>query len=83
MAAISQCSFTVSSVVRGHHIYKAIWTPFVGEELVVKTEDENEFDRHAVAVVVLFLFHHRSITRAILVFQINGGRGRLIEMGLY
>ena len=49
----------------------------------MKTEDEDEFDRHAVAVVVLFLLNYRSITRAIPVFQINSGRGRLMEMGLY
>ena len=25
------------SVVRGHHVYKAIWTPVIGEELEVRT----------------------------------------------
>ena len=25
--------FTVESVVRGHHIYKTIWTPYIGEKL--------------------------------------------------
>lgn len=44
-------TFTVSSVVRGHHIYKDIWTPYVGEELFVQTEDENEHDEHAVAII--------------------------------
>ena len=29
-------------VVRGHHIYKDIWTPFVGEELVCLQESSNE-----------------------------------------
>ena len=39
------------SVNRGHHtciIYKSIWTPFIGEELVVEAEESNE---HAVAVM--------------------------------
>ena len=45
------CSFTVSSVVRGHHIYKDIWTPYVGEQLFVQTEDKNEHDTHAVAII--------------------------------
>ena len=39
------------SIVRGHHVYKAIWTPVIGEELEVRTEDDNEHDQHAVAVV--------------------------------
>ena len=39
------------SVVRGHHVYKAIWTPVIGEELEVRTEDDNDHDQHAVAVV--------------------------------
>ena len=25
--------FTVESIVRGHHIYKTIWTPYIGEKL--------------------------------------------------
>ena len=37
--------------MRGHHVYKAVWTPFVGEILDTRREDENSHDRHAVAVV--------------------------------
>ena len=39
------------SVVRGHHIYKASWTPSIGEELPVQREDGNQHDDHAVAVM--------------------------------
>ena len=39
------------SVVRGHHVYKVIWTPVIGEELEVRTKDDNDHDQHAVAVV--------------------------------
>ena len=39
------------SVVRGHHIYKSVWTPVIGEELSVEREQNNQHDRHAVAVV--------------------------------
>ena len=43
--------FTVQSVVRGHHIYKQIWTPTIGEELSVEYEGQrNQHDRFAVAV---------------------------------
>ena len=32
-------------------MYKTIWTPHLGEELVLATENGNLFDRHAVAVI--------------------------------
>ena len=39
------------SVIHGHHVYKDIWTPFVGEILNVQQEVHNAEDRFAVAVV--------------------------------
>ena len=44
-------TFQVRSVVRGHHVYKTVWTPVVGERLSLSPEDENEHDTHAVAVL--------------------------------
>ena len=44
-------SYQKVSVVRGHHIYKVIWTPEVGEDLQLRPEDHNEHDTYAVAVV--------------------------------
>ena len=39
------------SVVHGHHIiYKEVWTPRTGEELLVEKEPGNSQDRHAVAL---------------------------------
>ena len=35
------CSTSKDSVVRGHHIYKATWTPVLGEELPVLREPGN------------------------------------------
>ena len=43
--------FFKESVVCGHHVYKAVWTLFVGKILDGRKEDENSHDRHAVAVV--------------------------------
>ena len=43
-------TFLVHSVVRGHHVYKAVWTQFVGEELNLKREFYNEYDCLAVEV---------------------------------
>jgi len=37
------------SIVRGHHIYKTIWTPFIGEILTVNHEEDNSYDSCAVA----------------------------------
>ena len=39
------------SVVRGHHVYKAVWTPVIGELLPLRAKDDKEHDEHAVAVV--------------------------------
>lgn len=43
-------SSEISSTVRGHHVYKVLWTPIIGEELGVSAEERNDHDRHAVAV---------------------------------
>ena len=31
-------SFRIESTVRGHHVYKASWSPYIGEELPVQCE---------------------------------------------
>ena len=33
-----------SSVVRGHHVYKAIWMPHVGQYLQLSCEEDNKHD---------------------------------------
>jgi len=37
--------------VRDRHIYKQVWTPFIGYELKITCEIENTKDQFAVAVV--------------------------------
>ena len=39
--------------MQGHHIYKQVWTPFIGEELARTHEIENTKDPFAVAVHVV------------------------------
>ena len=53
MASEGSDSYEKRSVIRGHHLYKSVWTPFTGEELVVKAEDGNKHDEaeHAVSVM--------------------------------
>ena len=50
MASEGSESCEKTSVIRGHHIYKSVWIPFIGEELVVEAKDSNEHDKNAVAV---------------------------------
>ena len=40
----------MESVIRGHHVYSAIWTPMIGEYLEVCRELENLHDRRAVCI---------------------------------
>ena len=39
------------SVIRGHHIYKSVWSPRVGEIVSVDHEHRNTHDRHAVCLL--------------------------------
>ena len=43
-------SFKIESIVRGHHVFKNIWTPTIGEDLRVTAESDNTFDEFAMAV---------------------------------
>ena len=51
MMAASSSILTVDIVIRGHHIYKVIWMPTLGEELQLMPEEDNIHDNHAVAVM--------------------------------
>jgi len=44
------CEIFIKSVVRGHHIYKAIWNHTVHEVLVCEQESNNNEDPCAAAV---------------------------------
>ena len=44
-------TFWIGSTVRGHHVYKAAWSPYIGEELPVQREVNNIHDDFAVAVL--------------------------------
>ena len=41
---------TLESVIRGHHIYKRIWQPLVGEVLTLEQEG-NTHDRFAISLL--------------------------------
>ena len=49
MAESEEC--ILESVIRGHHIYKWIWRPLVGEVLTLEREEGNSHDRFAVSLL--------------------------------
>ena len=48
--AIPSNHFVVKCGVHGHHVYKRIWSPCVGEQFEMFCEEDNEHDKYAVAV---------------------------------
>jgi len=76
MASVDVICYNKESVVRGHHVYKTVWIPFIGEILAVNREEDNSHDCHAVAVyledsVVGHL--SRSISKVSWFFIMHGG----------
>lgn len=49
-STLNRC-FSLNSAVRGHHVYKTIWLPSIGEELETSAEENNPNDSFAVAVI--------------------------------
>ena len=47
-------------VVCGHHVYKKIWTPYLGEILDLHPEVGNKYDRFAVVVIAQLAPYWRS-----------------------
>ena len=50
-AIMVKSAFSVEAMVRGYHVYRAVWTPAVDEELRCRREPFNAADPFAVAVV--------------------------------
>ena len=53
-----QYNIDLESVVRGHHIYKTVWKPEIGERLVCKKNDRNKgalYDENAIHGLTLFV----------------------------
>ena len=46
----SNIASRIESTVREYHVYKTHWSPSIGEELCCEIEEDNTFDRYAVAV---------------------------------
>ena len=48
---MTSIQYSVSSMVRGYHVYKDVWDAVVGDELQCIRETSNRHDPFAVAVV--------------------------------
>ena len=48
--AADDFAYEFSSIVRGHHVYKSVWTPSIGETLPLSADAGNEHDAYAVGV---------------------------------
>ena len=51
MAVHGEEDFKLPSCIRGHHVYKDVWTPIIGEVLQCVREVGNVVDRYAVGVI--------------------------------
>ena len=40
----------LETYIKGHHVYKEVWTPELGEQLNVRIEPDNRVDKFAVCV---------------------------------
>ena len=69
-------AFSIISVVRGHHVYKSVQTPLLGESLSVCSEAGNNHDMYAVSVVKhggIVGNLHREPLRTVWHFILHGG----------
>ena len=50
IAVILNTSLELETHINGHHVYKEVWIPEVGEKLSVLMEPDNRVDKFAVCV---------------------------------
>ena len=70
--------YCLESLVRGHHIYKRMWTPVVGESLPLSLEEEIDNDPRAAAVLkcgIVVGHVPRETARTVWYFLKRGGCG--------
>ncbi len=68
--------FYLDSVVRGHHVYKSVWTLVTSEVLAVEVEGGNSEDQYATAVLKggCVIGHvPRELSRTFFFFMRHGG----------
>ena len=51
MSGADMVRYDIDSVVRGHHVYKTVLTPVIGEQPYLEKESGYPYDDFAVAVI--------------------------------
>ena len=84
MASQGEAVCVLEGVVRGHHIYRTIWTSTVGEILVVRQEPGKDHDRHAVCIkrgAEIVGHVPRELSRMVWHFPVHGGQETCVVTG--
>ena len=79
MATRSEETFLLASVVRGHHVYKSVWMPHLGEHLPVHPEMGNNHDKYAFSIVRQggIVGHvRRQLSQTVWHFLFHGGQAQ-------
>ena len=83
--SVNVSSFSFVSVIHGHHIYKSVWTPFVGEGLTIQREEpRNRHDRLSVCVMKdrdVVGQVPREFSKTVWYFLRSGGQGSCTVSG--
>ncbi len=66
--ASSDQVFTIDSVIRGHQVYKHVWTPVEGEELVLEQEHHHRYTTTVLKDGVIVGRVPRELSRVLLEF---------------
>ena len=48
---VCTADIVLNGIIRGHHVYKTIWSPFVAEPLHLQTHAGNKHNTHAVTII--------------------------------
>jgi len=75
-----ESELALDSCIRGHHIFKNIWTPTMGEQLSCKREISKYKDQYTVARSHLLLVPYFSRKKAVFIVLPQGNAAIL---GIY
>ena len=80
---VCTADIVLDSVIRGHYVYKTIWSPFVRKTLHLQTNAESERDINAVASIknsVVVGHAPKEMSPTFLLFQHGGSIQYLVKL---
>ena len=82
-STVEEALYLYKSDIRGHHVYKAVWNPVLGEVHCPALEEGNEHDRFAICVKRDEIIGHipRELSREVWHFLRHGGRSACEVIG--